>query len=153
MEKAMYCRGRVINEFAILEKIIEGYLTSYFIGSSDKRDEFWHIILDRLNFEAKRTSLKTILENKAKKDGFIKTKSNKYPDSKLLEDIRKINEHRIYFAHYALITPNEKTDSIIILMEYRNNMKKITYTSDEFVKLINYISSVRDKIMYMMPVS
>jgi hypothetical protein len=136
-----YLRGLVINEFCGLESGLQRYIATYFLGDSDSRKEFSNIILDRLTFEAKRTSLKTILDKKAIEKGFVKTKNNKWPHAQFLDEIRRLNDHRNYFAHYLMTMPQTPTDKAIGLAEFRDNLKIITYTDDEIQKLLTDITT------------
>jgi hypothetical protein len=109
-------------------------------------NDFKNIILDRLTFESKRTALKTLLDVKAIKSGFVKTNSNSFPTSKLIEEIRLVNFERINFAHYVHMVPWSKDDSIITLVEHRDSIKFKSYTLEKFNKIIERIQKATDEV-------
>ncbi|RYY06385.1 MAG: hypothetical protein EOP43_06530, partial [Sphingobacteriaceae bacterium] len=108
-----YYRGLVIGSFTNLEKTIETILIDEFITDDSKKVDFMMIILDRMTFEAKRTSLKSILDKKAVTGGFIKTKNNSYPNGKLFDEIRLLQDQRNYFAHFPIILPSVASYNVI----------------------------------------
>lgn len=149
LSQGHFLRGFLINEFSGLEKSLERYIGIYVLGESGDLDRLINIILDRLTFEAKRTAFKTIRNNIAIENGFVKNKSNKYPDSDLIHEIRRINDHRIYFAHFMIVMPDINSDKVISLVEFRDSTKIISYTEDEYNKLIADIKNAYDAIESM----
>ncbi|MBW4888265.1 hypothetical protein KXQ82_00995 [Mucilaginibacter sp. HMF5004] len=146
LSQGHYLRGVLINEFSGLEKKIEKFIVSYFIDDKDKGNEMSNIILDRLTFEAKRTSFKAILDKRSVENGFVKTKNNSYPESKFFDEIRRLNDHRIYFAHYVMVMPMAITDNVIGLAEFRDSVKIKWYTQEQFETLIGDIMIASNKI-------
>ena len=143
---ASYYRGKLINDFCNLELAIERYLVRYFLDKTTERRELKNLILDRLTFEAKRTALKTMLDSYEEKRGFIKTKSNKYPQSDLLNEIRLLNDQRNYFAHYYLAIPVKEEKLVICLAEYRDFVKTHKYTEEKFNAIIERIQSATKQL-------
>ena len=124
-------RGVFIGQFAELELAISSFLSLYFIPSGDNND-LSSILIDRLTFESKRTAYKTVLDKIALKNGFIKAKNNKYPYSELLDEIRKLNEIRIQFAHYYLADADMDKGHVIKLIEFRNSGAIWVYSQEKF---------------------
>jgi len=133
-------RGYLISVFAELEQYMDICLARQFVPDGDF-EEIIAILIDRLNFEAKRTALKALLDKKCTLDGFKKTKNNKFPHSAILDEIRQLSEIRNYFAHYYLcdfFSPG----SVIELVEYRNSTTVIKYSKKEFEVIIERIVTV-----------
>lgn len=149
MSYAHFYRGQLINEFTILEIAIEYYLAEHFTDSSDKQDELRSIIFNRMTFESKRTSFKTILEQKAISKGFVKNKSNSFPKQKLLEEIRRLNDNRNHFAHYTLVANDKFIDNgyVIGLAEFRDSTKYKWYTKEEFKSIIERIRNATNEVL------
>jgi hypothetical protein len=102
-----------------------------------------------MTFEAKRTSIKTITEDLAKSKGFKKTKSNSFPQNKLLDEIRQLNDYRNYFAHYTDVAMSDKNgllDYVIALHERRDSKQKRMYNLSQFNGLIDRIKNANDEI-------
>ena len=150
LSQGHYLRGLLINEFSGLEKKIESYITTYFLGNSDKITDFSNIILDRLTFEAKRASFKAIFDKMSVESGFVKTKNNSFPESKFFDEIRRLNDHRNYFAHYLMVMPTEITDRVIGLAEFRDGVKIKWYTLKEYENLMAEIVKASNKVDYLM---
>lgn len=146
IDKAHYYRGYLVNTFTHLEKSLENCLVTHFISDKKLWNQFKSVILDRMNFESKRQSLKFLMEKASERRGFIKTKSNSYPDAKLLNEIRLLNDQRNYFAHYHLMFPETLTDQIICLLEYRDSTDIKTYTKSEYDKIVKRIHDVDQKL-------
>ena len=129
-------RGRIIDCFTRLELNIDEYLVRYF--DVQNITDFKCVILDRLTFEAKRTSLKAILDKKALEGGFIKTKNNSYPHSKMIEQLRRLIDERNHFAHYLLSIPQEINDLYpVVLIEFRDSKSLIGYSQADINALIS----------------
>ena len=137
-----YYRGVVINTFTTLERVIEQILTANFIpyGDTDKENEFGLIILDRMTFEAKRTSLVSLNNKHETSNGFVKSKNNSYPNSKLFDEIRLLQEKRNNFAHFSIMIPNKETVYVLGLAELRDKFNPHWYTETD-------ISSLNIRIM------
>jgi hypothetical protein len=149
--KAAYFRGSLIDEFCHLEHTIEKYLVRYFFDESEKRRELKNLILDRLTFEAKRTALKAMLDEKEKEKGFIKTKSNKYAHTELISEIRLLNDQRNYFAHYYLAIPAKFPSNLVIcLAEYRDYVKTHDYTIEKYESILDRIEQAIRKLDTLM---
>jgi DNA-directed RNA polymerase subunit L len=131
-------RGTIINEFNKLEKTIEYHLANHMQVPNEKRGDFMNIILDRLTFEGKRTSLRALNEKIETVKGFNKTKNNSYPNSKLFEEIRLLNDERNHFAHYLINHPTSNK-GVIGLTEFRDNYKVIWYSEDQIFDITERI--------------
>jgi hypothetical protein len=145
-EKAAYYRGKMIEEFCKVELELERYLGAYFLNKSEERWDFKTYILDRLTFEAKRTAFKGLLDKKAIADGFIKTKNNKWVHGKLIDQIKRLNDQRVYFAHYYLAYPRPHGKYVICLTEYRDTLKTHDYSGEQMDLLIAEIKKVAKDI-------
>jgi len=141
-----YYRGTVINSFTTLERTIEQILTSHFITNKKKINDFVYIILDRMTFESKRTSLKALNEKREKFKGFMKTKNNRYPNSKIFEEIRLLQEERNQFAHFTIMIPIEETNYVIGLAYLRDGFVPKWYTLEDIENLNNRIAEATNKI-------
>lgn len=130
--KSYWYRGYVINSFSVLEKKIETIIAEHF-KIEDKRMEFIMTIMDRMNFESKRSSLKSIFDNIEVSNGFAKTKNNSYPNSKLFDEIRRLNDQRNYFAHHML-TSNPPKGKVIGITEMRDDINTRWYSEEEIEK-------------------
>lgn len=141
-----YYRGLVINTFTTLERTIEEILNRHFITNKKKEKDFLYIILDRMTFEAKRTSVRTLNEQKERAKRFIKTKNNSYPNSKLFEEIRLLQEERNRFAHFTIMIPHEETDAVIGLAYLRDGFDPLWYTDND---ISNIITRIQDATMQL----
>ncbi|MFC1222689.1 hypothetical protein ACFE6N_02705 [Pedobacter sp. BG31] len=142
-------RGQLISEFTVLEIAIEYYLAEHFVLDGAMQNSFRSIVLNRMTFESKRSSFKTILEQKEIASGFIKTKSNTYPHSKLIDEIRRLNDERNYFAHYTLVANVgfDENHYVIGLAEFRDSTKYKWYTIDEFNTLMMRIRKATNDVL------
>jgi hypothetical protein len=159
IEGSYYYRGKVIVRFSFLEERIEKFITQYFFGSSLKsvvsanKWDFPEIVLERMTFEAKRTSMKAIVDKLSEKGGFIKTKNNSYPHSKLFEEIRLLNDQRNYFAHYAnliFMKDEFQMDEFVVGLKERRDKNQVRkYTLEEFNALIYRIQKAAHDVNSM----
>lgn len=149
INEGYYYRGVVINTFTTLERNMEMILTDHFIDKEAKtlKNQFVFVILDRMTFEAKRTSIKSLVDQKSIENNFIKTKNNSYPHGKLFDEIRKLQELRNNFAHFSIAIPNEKTDSVIGLAGMRDKVDVIWYSLDEIDKINKRILKAADELI------
>lgn len=141
-------RGLIIDEFINLELSLTKYLTKYFLGATNERDyAFQVIILDRLTFEHKRASFKSVIDAISKHRGFKKTKSTPSKYKSLLEDIRRLNDFRNQFAHYFIVgvflIDKKKT---VVLTELRDGIKPISYTEDDIENKLDLIKQIVNTI-------
>ncbi len=137
-------RGIIINEFAMLEKAIEGFILKYLNVLELCGYDMQIIILDRLTFEAKRASLKKLLDDQARADGFIPTNKNKSPYKDFMNELVSLNEQRNIFAHYPMeiskhIDASVLDDYVICLQKYRDGYESIRYTQEEIDKILTRI--------------
>ncbi len=152
ISKSYYYRGLMLNEFINLEKTIESVLSNHFFGYDPQteftpgRQDFQSVILDRMTFEAKRASLKYLNEKRQIAKGFVKTKSNRFPNNELFNEIRLLNDERNRFAHYYLIKPQLNDKAVLGLAEFRDNSYLHTYTVDDINKILFKIVDVRSEI-------
>ena len=142
-------RGWIINEFSKLEKEIELFIMDDLEILMICGFEFQTIILDRMTFEAKRASLKKLLEEKSKKNGFKKTSKNSYPHKRLLEELVALNEIRNNFAHFPLnetFLNDEYLYNAICLIKYRDDYRTVNYTHSQIETIITRIHKSIDDI-------
>lgn len=146
-------RGLILNEFVTLELALTDYITTYFLSDSNKllKYEMTTIILDRLTFEHKRQSFKKIIDSIDLANGYVKTKSKPSLNKDFLNEIRKLIEIRNQFAHYFLIGVLTFDDigETLILAEFRDGMKPISYTKNDLYELVDRIKSAANKISEM----
>ncbi|MES2063562.1 MAG: hypothetical protein V4456_16665 [Bacteroidota bacterium] len=86
-ERTYRIRGKIIAHFAMFEKNIEALLSAEFSPDGAARQKMQNIVFDRMTFESKRTSLKTILLNKAIEEGFEPSKKKGHPYKKLIDEL------------------------------------------------------------------
>ena len=150
LKQSYYYRGWIISEFASLEKQIETFIMKEMDVLDSCGYEMQTIILDRLTFEAKRASLKTILEDKFNRAGFQKTTRNSYPFKSLLIELNQLNELRNQFAHYTLrcnFYPEEKDKEFVIsLAKYRDQFSFIDFTRDDIEKILVRIVKANEQL-------
>ena len=134
----VFYRGSIINEWIMLEKAIENYIVRYLSTDTNKQIEIAELLLDRIGFDMKRGVFKAILDKKAEENGFKKTKNNKAPHAKLIENLRLINIKRNHFAHYMGVYDESALSDYpekITLIEFRDQARRITYTQKEYQKI------------------
>lgn len=148
---SMYYRGQIISDFSVLEKRIEFIISDYFLGKLN--NTFISIILDRLNFEAKRASLKAIFDELEKKSGLFKTEGNANPHKKIFDEINSLSIKRNHFAHYTLAYPENNDDNKIVfgLVENRDvlpgsGLRTKFYTKADVVKISRRILFVSEEL-------
>lgn len=149
LQKANYYRGLVINDFILLEIIIEQIITDEFFGVNStniKANQFKNIILNRMNFDAKRTALKYIFDRMQEDNGFIKTKNNSYPNSKVINEVRLLIDERNRFAHYLSMQPVKEGNTVLVLAEFRDKGKFHYYSEEDINALRKRISNMRTKL-------
>lgn len=147
--KSYHYRGLVISTFNTLEKRIEIMMSHYFTKKLDT--SFISIILDRLNFEAKRTSLKALFEQMEMDTKLFSSDNNLKPNKKIFEEIRLLSLERNYFAHYILAFPDNYNDYAIVLSENRDRLtsdklKNRFYSHEKINSIVNRINKVADDL-------
>jgi hypothetical protein len=147
-ERTFYYRGKVIAHFAKLEKTLESFLSIFFSTIRADRRKIQNIIFDRMTFENKRTSVKTVLLDLELEKGFVKTKSNAHPHKKLLEDLNYLNTTRNHFAHYVTLQATSKIEyeHAIGLIEYRDSPTYIWYSKEKIDEIIAKIEDVKTQL-------
>jgi hypothetical protein len=145
-ENAYYYRGKLIDTFNTLEKTIENYICGYFGISNSKVIEFCNVVLDRLTFESKKACFLSLMNAQSENKGFIKTKNNSWPNSKLFKQLNEAQDERNAFAHYYLSTPGKDNGTIISLIEYRDKGETHGYTQKEYDAILNRISKCTEEI-------
>lgn len=138
-------RGRLITAFATMEKKLDFVLAGYFSVNPKSQYYMMQILLDRMTFESKRTALKALYDARSEQDGFVKTKNNSYPHNKFFNEIRRLNDHRNYFAHYYLLQAEE--EEIIVLADNRDNTSFVSYTEKELKILLSDIEAIGEQIL------
>lgn len=138
IENANKWRGDIISRFNQLEGTLGFVMAHYFLRGNSKLSELLNSVIDRLSFEQKRTALKAIVDKIDVKNGFVKTKSNKWPSNEYFDRIRRLNDHRNYFAHYSLVAFMGKHDKVIGLEERRDviSSKVKAYTEKELQGIV-----------------
>ncbi len=132
-ELAFKRRGLILNEVALLERLIDLYLAYHFCGVTQKAMDLMNCILSTryLTFEGKVQILKFINPNLL----------DEHPIS-FKNILEKIIPQRNIFAHYTLYTPNRKpgrqTDSHFI--KYNGTSEIITYTEQNINELHTLIN-------------
>jgi hypothetical protein len=144
--KTHFYRGLFISRFATLEKSIDIYLAAEF-SERGKIEGLSQIIIDRLTFENKRTALRTILDKKSIADGFKKTNSKSFPSGKFIEELRILQMHRNYFAHYHTSVNTAQPDSLISLIEFRDSRTILHYNQEKLFGLIERIDEAVAKLV------
>ncbi|MFP5081659.1 hypothetical protein [Pedobacter sp. JCM 36344] len=109
-ERTYPVRGKIIAHFAMFEKNIEALLAAEFSPDGAERRKMQNIVFDRMTFESKRTSVKTVLLNRAIEEGFVASKKNGNPHKKLLDELSYLNSIRNQFAHYPTIQATNKLE-------------------------------------------
>lgn len=148
-ERTYPVRGKIIAHFAMFEKNIEGFLAAEFAGDGVDRRKMQNIVFDRMTFEAKRTSVKTILLNRAIDEGFEPSKKKGHPYKKLMDDLTYLNSIRNQFAHHPTIQATNKLEYsyAIGLMEYRDSPNYKWFTVEEIDSIIKRIQSAKEEIL------
>jgi hypothetical protein len=148
VENSYKYRGQIISEFSGMEKAIELMISRYFFETNTyNTSNFKEIILDRLTFEGKRTALRVIFLNNAIKNGFKPSQTKSHPDKELFEEIRKLNDERVRFAHHCVVIPSNYNGSVIGLADTRDNMKANFYTKEEIENILKRIREVNIKLL------
>jgi hypothetical protein len=148
-ERTYPVRGKIIAHFAKFEKYIEALLAAEFSSNDADRRKMQNIVFDRMNFESKRTSVKTILLNRAIEKGFEPSKKKGHPDKRLMEELTYLNSIRNQFAHFPTIQATNKLEygNAIGLMEFRDSPNFKWYTFEEIDTIINRIESAKTEIL------
>ena len=145
IERAHYYRGYVLNQASMLEKAVEQVLLHELTGEDKPNEKIQHIIFDRMTYEAKRSSLGTVLQNKAISAGFVKTKKVGFPDKPLLDELESLNKIRNQFAHYHLFLA-DSDEYVIALLNFRDHPTPIKYSELEVVDIISRMVAAEDKV-------
>ncbi|WP_158798110.1 hypothetical protein [Pedobacter sp. L105] len=148
-ERSIFYRGSILNFCIALEKAMDLFVASYLTNDRYKQQEIMVLLLDRMTFEGKRTTVKSILYKAEEKAGFVKTKKNSYKHSALIEEIREINQIRNYMAHYLLATYKEAYERYpeeIGFIEFRDSPKCFWMNHETFVNMMNKISHAHDQM-------
>lgn len=142
-----YYRGEVIGEFANIELFIKACLSVYFLQGTEsvKSTEFNTVILDRMNFESLRQSLKTVCYNIGIKNGFKQTKTKKHPNSTLFEEINSLNAERNKFAHYYPVVPTQK-EYLFGLLQARDSIQYNYYSQDTIDSILKRMQNCSDEL-------
>jgi hypothetical protein len=112
-------------------------------------NDFKNIILDRLTFEAKKTALRAMMDQKSIQDGFIKGKKA-YPSKKLIDELTYLNNEGVAFAHYVAVIPWTPDNTILTLYENRDKMKPRTYSKEKLQEILQRIVDATNTIHKMM---
>jgi len=137
--RSCYFRGMVLNAFISLENELSSCLAEFFCGENDHYWKFMGVIGDRMTFEAKRASLKFLMEQIEVKEGFIKTKSNRYKCSDFLNELRILIDERNKFAHYYCYKMKGQEAYAIVLTDFRDRYAEHFYTDDDIDKWVERI--------------
>ncbi|MBD1364462.1 hypothetical protein IDJ77_11640 [Mucilaginibacter sp. ZT4R22] len=151
-DRAIGFRGTILNQTVILEKAIDQYISKYLTPDVNKQNEIISLLLDRMNFEGKRTTLRAILEKKDLENNIVKTKNKPSKNKPLLESIRQINDLRNYMAHYLVLTIGEaltKFPEEIGFIEFRDSVKVHWITNEVFIDNVREIQEISKLISSM----
>lgn len=148
-ERTYLVRGKIIAHFAMFEKNIETLIAAEFSADSADRRKMQNIIFDRMTFENKRTSVKTILLNRAIEEGFEPSKREGHPHKRLMDELTYLNSIRNQFAHFPTIQASNKLEYsyAIGLMEYRDSPNFKWFTYAEIDTIINRTQSAKIEIL------
>lgn len=148
-ERTYPVRGKIIAHFAMFEKNIEALLAAEFSADGADRRKMQNIVFDRMTFESKRTSVKTILLNRAIEGGFEPSKKHGHPHKKLMDELTYLNSIRNQFAHFPTIQATNKLEYsyAIGLMEYRDSPNFKWFTFEEIDTIISRIQSAKTEIL------
>lgn len=148
-ERTYPVRGKIIAHFAMFEKNIEALLAAEFSTNVTDRQKMQNIVFDRMTFESKRTSVKTILLNRAIEEGFEPSKKKGHPFKKLIDELTYLNSVRNQFAHFPTIQATNKLEYsyAIGLMEYRDSPNFKWFTVEEIESIINRIQLAKKEIL------
>ena len=149
LKTSIYYRGLYIDKFSGFEKSLDFALTNYFTNDANKQIDMMQIIFERMTFESKRTSLKALFDKKCKNEGFVKTKNKKYPHNKLFDEIRRLNDHRNYFAHYIMLPIlKDKFDTDVLhLVSVRDGIEMKIYSKFDINKMIEDLDSCTVEVL------
>lgn|GEM_PF-3739118 len=145
--KSCFYRGLVLHAFIYLENDMSACLAEFFSGNNDYYWTFMEVIGDRMTFESKRASLKFLMERIETKQGFIKTKNNRYKCADLFNELRLLNDQRNYFAHYIFYNMPSRKEYAIVLTDYRDNGNEHFYIEEDIDKLLIRIDTAKKSIV------
>lgn len=134
-------RGRFIDYFSILEKTIEEFISEYFTNDYNRGIELSDIILDRLTFDAKRASMRSIVRVMMNEGKFQKLKGKPIPNDEYFSELKALSDHRNKFAHYPLAFPFKQGEfgNVIGLDEFRDYIKTEWYNQQRYDSIISKI--------------
>lgn len=150
-ERAYSVRGKIIAHFAMFEKNIEALLAAEFSADGADRQKMQNIVFDRMTFESKRTSVKTVLLNRALEEGFEPSKKKGHPYKKLMDELTYLNSVRNQFAHFPTIQATNKLEYgyAIGLVEFRDSPNVRWFTFEEIDTIIDRIKSAKTEILHL----
>lgn len=150
-ERTYPIRGKIIAHFAMFEKNIEALLAAEFSADGTDRQKMQNIVFDRMTFESKRTSLKTILLNRAIEEGFEPSRKKGHPYKKLIDELTYLNAIRNQFAHYPTLQATNKQEYsyAIGLVEYRDSPNFKWFTQEEIEEIVGRIQSAKKEILQL----
>ena len=133
----------------MFEKNIEALLAAEFSSEIKDRQKMQHIVFDRMTFESKRTSVKTILLNRAIEEGFKPSRKKGHPYKKLIDELSYLNTIRNQFAHYPTIQATNKLEYsyAIGLMEYRDSPVYKWFSTAEIETIVRRIHAAKLEIL------
>jgi hypothetical protein len=130
--KSYLIRGEILHLCTILEKDIEDFICKYFTNSNDKAQELFVIVLDRMAFDSKISTLEVLLK-KIHGDNFDK----KY--LKLFVELRFVKEHRNAMAHHMVdvFESHKPLKQGVGFINYRNTATVTNYDKGKLKQVID----------------
>lgn len=141
-------RGKVIAHFAFFEKALEWLLASEFSPNRKIQRTMKSVIFDRMSFEQKKTSIRTMLLERGIQEGFVQTKTKRHPYKTLIDELTELNSIRNQFAHYPTVQATNRFEygSAIGLDENRDNGKMIWFSVEDIEMIIARIAKAQASI-------
>lgn len=142
-------RGFFISEFAKMERSIDIYLATYFIPDNPNvSNDLISILIDRLGFDNKRTALKVLFDIRNELDTSNHRKTSTF--KKIIDSCGELGRIRNSFAHYhsVMVTDKMKEDygTVIGLVQFRDSVKIIWHSRDDYFKIMDKITLTRTAI-------
>lgn len=147
-ERTYPIRGKIIANFAMLEKQIELLLATEFSENNTQKRKLEAIVFSRMTFESKWTALNGVLLNRDT-DGFLPQQKKGNPNKKVMEELLYLHTIRNQFIHYPTVKATSKTASgyVIGLAEYPDSPNTSWYTNDDIDEIVGKIYAVKSVIL------
>ncbi|HVW96506.1 MAG TPA: hypothetical protein VHA56_11115 [Mucilaginibacter sp.] len=136
LKKAAFLRGGFINRSAIIEKLMEWYISYHFCQDLVRSYEMIDFLLgDRfVSFESKRSAFELLLKTH-KKSEWQKSKD-------ILSKLTSIQTERNRLAHLTVLVDNEavdkfKHDGSIAFVKFKEKTEPLWYSVDRMVEIMS----------------